>query len=121
MTADHTGMFGEAAFDPLFEFPDAQHLGEDPDLPFGVGCLHAHLIPLDCLANGTALVRMSRPVDASSGLRGYVRKFSRSNAIENRALGVLDAPARAQSIMSEQGTDPARCARTRRLRSSLRE
>ncbi len=46
MTADHAGMLGERALHALFELADAQHLCVDPDLPFGVKCLHAHLIPL---------------------------------------------------------------------------
>ena len=46
MAADHAGVFGEGALDALFELTHAQHLGEDPDLPFGVGWLHAHSIPL---------------------------------------------------------------------------
>ncbi len=46
MAADHAGMLGEGALHALFELADAQHLSEDPDLPFGVRCLHAHLIPL---------------------------------------------------------------------------
>ena len=46
VAADHAGVFGESALDALFESADAQHLGEDPDLPLGVGYLYAHLISL---------------------------------------------------------------------------
>jgi len=46
MAADHTGMLGESTLHALFELADAQHLSIDPYLPFGVWCLHAHVIPL---------------------------------------------------------------------------
>src|SRR5450631_3313109 len=50
MAADHTGMLSEGTLHALFELADTQHLSVDPDLPFGVECLHAHLIPLTCVA-----------------------------------------------------------------------
>jgi hypothetical protein len=46
VTSDHARVFSESALDGLFECADAQHLGEDPDLPLGVGYLYVHLISL---------------------------------------------------------------------------
>src|SRR5262249_15079582 len=43
---DHAGVLGEGALHAGFEFSDAQHLGVDPDLPLGIGCLDAHVDPL---------------------------------------------------------------------------
>src|SRR5882762_8246821 len=55
MAPDHTGMLREGTLHAFFEFADTQHLSVDPDLPFGVECLHAHLIPLVCVATVPAV------------------------------------------------------------------
>src|SRR5258708_24408955 len=48
MPTDHAGMLGEGALHAFFEFADAKHLSVDPDLPFSIEWLHAHLTPLLC-------------------------------------------------------------------------
>src|SRR5450631_2548885 len=55
MSPDHTGVLGKRTLHAFFKLADAQHLSVDPDLPFSVRCLLAHLIPLTSVATGTAV------------------------------------------------------------------
>src|SRR3984957_7873475 len=94
MAADHARMLGKRALDALFELAHAQHVGEDPDLPLGVGWLHAHSIPLDSGDRHRGAVRWIRRRAFDDD-----RKSGRSIAIGNRAARAAKL-ARAPAVRS---------------------